>query len=287
MEFHVCWTIDCESSRREISDLELGENAIRGVAGILEEKGWRGTFFLIPEEIPPLARLLEEKLNVHELGLHFHPDESGLQSPYLGTYSCDYQKEIIQKAQEIFQKHFGVQAVSCRPGYCSANDSTFAVMAACGLRQASASIPGRRMTSTASNWAGAPLFSHYAHPYNRFLSGGLDFVEIPVSVDWESMIWGGLHPQDLRVEYTDEKNHSFLIEKIMRRQVAENLPLKALVVLTHNLFRYSDTGDFRRDTMLGMIATIERCAKEMGLEIVGSTLEEAASAYRAAAPLQL
>ena len=49
-------------------------------------------------------------------------------------------------------------------------------------------------------------------------------MEVPVSVDWETMIWGGVHPQDLRVEYTDAKNHGFVIRKIMQRQVQEDLP---------------------------------------------------------------
>ena len=140
------------------------------------------------------------------------------------------------------------------------------------------------MTSLAANWAGAPLFTHYANPYNRFLTGGLDLVEVPISVDWETMIWGGVHPQDLRVEYTDAKNHSFVIEKLMRRQMAEDLPLKALVVLTHDVFRYGDAANFRRETMLGMIESMRQCAEALGAELVGATIQEAAAAYRAAVP---
>ena len=142
------------------------------------------------------------------------------------------------------------------------------------------------MSELASNWAGAPLFAHYANPQNRFLTGGLDLVELPVSVDWESMIWGGRHPQDLRVEYTDAKNHNFLIRKIMRRQIEEHIPSQSLVILTHNLFRYSDPGDFRRETMLGMLQAIREFAAEEQVEIAGSTVRQAAEAYRLAVPLE-
>jgi len=282
---HLCWTIDCESSRKEIGNLGLGENAIHGFAELLEQRHWRGTFFLVPGEVAPFADLLKDLSGKgHEVALHLHPDELGAEGPYFGAYSGEAQKEMICQAQDIFEEHLGLRPVSFRPGYCSANDATFPAMGECGIRQASASMPGRRMTSSASNWAGAPLFAHYANPHNRFLSGGLDLVEVPVSVDWESMIWGGVHPQDLRVEFTDSKNHSFLIDKLMRRQVAEEMPLKSLVVLTHNLFRFADVGDFRRETMIGMIESMERCAHEIDTPLAGSTLAQVAAAYRAVVP---
>jgi len=169
-----------------------------------------------------------------------------------------------------------------RPGFFSANDATFAVCYQCGIRQTSLSCPGRKMSQVAANWAGAPLFAHYAHPHNRFLAGGLDLVEIPPSVDWETMIWGGIHPQDLRIEYTDAKNHAFLIRKVMKRQCEEDLPMKALVPLTHDIFDYSDPVNFRHETLQGIIAEIKHCGQELGVSLIGSTLAEAAAAYRQA-----
>ena len=284
-EFHVCWTMDCESVVPPISNPELGRGAIKGYAQILEERGWHGTFFVLPEEVAALPNLIASLTDRgHEVGMHLHPKAAGHGSDYLATFSSDAQKNIVQKGMEVFEAHLGSHPVSARPGYFSVNDSTFPVFAGCGIRQTSASAPGRRMTSLASNWAGAPLFAHYANPYNRFLTGGLDLVEIPISVDWETMIWGGLHPQDLRIEYTDAKNQSFVIEKVMRRQIAEDLPLKVLVILTHDIFRYDDAGNFRRETMLGMIETIQECAHALGVGLVGATIKGAAAAYRAAAP---
>lgn len=285
--FHVCWTVDCESTQPGIEDLALGRNAVLGVTELLEGEGWQGTFFLIRSELEPLSDVLGNTAQAgHELGIHTHPDTCGYPSPYLGVYDADTQREIIGGTIEAFDKALGVRPVSCRPGFASANDATFAVLAGCGIRQTSASMPGRKMTKLASNWAGAPLFAHYANPYNRFLEGGLDLVEIPVSVDWETMIWGGLHPQDLRVEFTDAKNHGFAIRKIMHRQAEEDLPVKALVILTHNLFRYSDKRDFRRETMKGMIETIHACGRELDEQLVGSTIADVARAFRAAAPLE-
>lgn len=284
--FCVCWTMDCESVVPPINNPELGSQAIDGYAQILEEKGWPGTFFVLPEEVAALPDLIASLTDRgHEVGMHLHPKAAGHPNDYLATFSADEQKNIVQEGMEIFEARLGSRPVSARPGYFSVNDSTFPVFAACGIRQTSASMPGRRMTSLASNWAGAPVFTHYANPHNRFLIGGLDLVEIPVSADWETMIWGGLHPQDLRIEYTDAKNQSFVIEKVMRRQVAEDLPLKALVILTHDIFRYDDARNFRRETMLGMIESIHQCANALGIELVGATIKGAAAAYRAAVPL--
>jgi peptidoglycan/xylan/chitin deacetylase (PgdA/CDA1 family) len=283
---HICWTMDCESSRPNVNNPELGENAMRGFTLMLRDAGWRATLFAIPGDVRILTGVLRDAASEgHEIALHVHPQAEGMASDYLGAFSLNEQIEILSAGLDEFEARLGIKPVSCRPGYCSANDATFPAMARCGIRQASASIPGRRMSELASNWAGAPLFAHYASAHNRFLPGTMDLVEIPISVDWESMIWGGMHPQDLRIEYTDAKNHSFLIDKIMRRQVEEGLPFAAVVILTHNLFRYADLANFRRETMLGMIDAFHRSAARLGVELVGSTISEAADKFRKSMPL--
>ena len=280
---YICWTIDCESSGSAVNDVELGRNALKGFSELLDAEGWKGTFFVIRNELEPLCEPLAGiSESGHELAVHTHPDSCGYPSPYLGTYDRSTQKEIVEGTKEKFRKTLGIQPVSCRPGYASANDYTFPVLAECGIRQTSASMPGRMMSNLAANWAGAPLFAHYANPRNRFLEGGLDLVEIPISVDWETMIWGGIHPQDLRVEFTDAKNQGFVIRKIMQRQVKEDLPVKALVILTHNIFRYADKENFRRETMIGMIKIIKECARELSAEPEGATIQEVGAAYRKA-----
>jgi len=283
--FHICFTMDCESVRPEIDDPALGRRAMRGYADLLARAGWRATFFVVPEQLEPMADLLTAlQEEGHEIGLHFHPETAGCPSPYLGTYAAGEQAEIIGAGQEAYRRVFGCAAVSLRPGYFSANDSTFAVAAGLGIRQTSASCPGRKMAHVAANWAGAPLFAHYVHPHNRFLEGGLDLVEIPPSVDWETLIWGGLHPQDLRVEYTDAKNHAYLIRKVMQRQLTEDLPLKALIAFTHDTFDYADPCNFRTETARGMVDEITRFGEQLGVTLAGATLAEAGDAYRGAVP---
>ena len=287
MDFYICWSIDCESCRKEVDDIQLGKKAIEGFCEILENIGWIGTLFLMPEEIAPISDLLMKKAERgHELALHLHPDESGYRSGCLGTYSAREQDEIIQKAVYVFKKTLGLSPVSVRTGFGSANDATFKAFATQGFKQTSMSFPGRSLSHLASNWAGAPLFAHYANPVNRFLQNGLDLIEFPISVDWESMIWGGKHPQDLRVEFTDAKNHGFTIRKVMQRQIDENLPVKVLLPFTHNIYDYSDPCNFKRQTMEGMIEEIKRYGEvKSDLNLKGITLAEAGGIYRKTIPI--
>jgi len=285
MDFYVCWSVDCESCRPEVNDTELGQRAIEGFLKLLEDVGWSGTLFLVPEEIQYMVELLGRKMETgHEIAMHLHPASSGFRSDYMGEYSYDEQIEIISRGLDTFKRLLGMQPTSVRTGFGSANDSTFPVLARLGLRQTSTSLPGRKMSAYASNWAGALLFAHYANPNNRFLEGGLDLVEFPLSVDWETMMWGGITPQDLRVEFTDAKNHGYLIRKIMQRQVKDKLPMKALLPFTHNIFDYSDRNNFRRETMQAMNNEIIIEGRNLGAALTGATLAEAGEAYRAAVP---
>ena len=86
---------------------------------------------------------------------------------------------------------------------------------------------------------------HYAHAYNRLLPEWLDFVEVRRTLDPDSRMWGGKHPQDLRVELVDAKNHWYTIDKAVERQFRENTPVKYKI--THNTYEFGrGTGEFRR-----------------------------------------
>ena len=98
-------------------------------------------------------------------------------------------------------------------------------------------------------------------------------------------MWGGKHPQDLRVELVDAKNHFYVIKKAVERQIRDNVPIKHVRGCTHNTFEYRDKKDFRRQTMIGMIQHAFNIAKDAGMEITPVTSEQLANAYRKAVPL--
>jgi len=112
-------------------------------------------------------------------------------------------------------------------------------------------------------------------------------VDVPMTVDVESRMWGGAHPQDLRIELVDAKNHWYTIHKNIVRQVqaADAIPVKHLKALTHNVFDYSDEHNFRRETLLGVITAVRRICDEQQCELVPATTAAMAKAFRQKFPL--
>lgn len=277
--------VDCEATQPSVNNPALGERSTRGFADLLNQRGLKGTFFVIPGDLKAHARLYQElEKEGHEVGLHLHPVELGYDE-FCGVYGPDEQLEIIGEAARRFADAMGRRPIGFCMGYGSCNDHTFPVLVELGFRHGQCSVPTRILPECASVWAGAPLDIHYAHRYNRLLPGDLDFVEIPGTVDPDSRMWGGKHPQDLRVELVDAKNHYYTIEKSVKRQVRENVPLPAIKGGTHNVFEFSDPRDFRRETADGIIAAVKRVAEANGLELAPATTEQMAAVYRKTVPL--
>jgi len=273
-------SVDCEATQPAVDNRELGERSVHGLAEILENQGWRGTFFAIPTDVEASAGLYRELRGTgHEVGLHLHPAAQGYEE-FCGIYGPDMQEKIIAEASDRFAQVMGYRPQAFCMGYASANDYTYPTLTKLGFRHGMCSMPGRILPECASIWAGASLFMHYAHAFNRLLAGDLDFVEIPATVDWESRMWGGKHPQDLRIELVDAKNHFYTIRKSLRRQLDERVPAKLVHPFTHNLFEFACPSDFRRQTLDGVIGHTKTIAADLALNVEGATLERVASQYR-------
>lgn len=277
--------IDCESTQPAVNDPALGERASRGFAEVMEAYGLRGTFHVIPTDMDVHADMYRElKQRGHEVGLHIHPAVQGYQE-FLGVYGPDDQRKIIDEAADRFAQGMGERPDEICVGYFSINDHTFGMLYELGFRHGSNTMPNRALPQCASVHAGAPLDVHYTHRYNRTLAGDLDLVEIPVTIDPESRLWGGLQPQDLRVELVDAKNHWYTIDKAVKRQLRDQVPVKVIRGLTHNTFEFSQTGDFRRETLEGIIKHTFAIADQHELSCTAGTGREIAATYRAAVPL--
>jgi len=278
--------IDCEALQHSLNDATLGERSIRGLGEILAETKTKATFVVIPPDIRRHASIYQElEAQGHELGLHVHPADQGYDE-FLGVYSFDDQVKIIREGVDVFSQHFGRAPVCFTPGYGSANDHTYPVLEKLGFRHGLVSIPTRNLPQCACVWGNSPQDLHYPHRYNRCLSGDVDFVSVPPTLDPDSRMWGGAHPQDLRVELVDAKNHWYTIHKSLRRQLAASptLPVKYLKAWTHNTFDYSDPRDFRRETLFGIIAAVRRLCEQEGVTLVPATTGEIAGHYRRLVP---
>jgi hypothetical protein len=278
--------IDCEATQRSVNNPGLGARAVRGLGEVLGQAGLRGSFFVIPSEAQAYPALLGELVQQgHEIGLHLHPAELGFEE-FLGVYGPDTQQQMIGQASEIFADSLGYAPTSFVPGYHSANDHTFPVLAELGFTHGSVSLPTRDLPNLACVWGHSPVEVFYAHRYQRCLPGDLDFVDVPPTIDAESRMWGGAHPLDLRVELVDAKNHWYTLHKNVQRLQAAGakLPVKHLMATTHNIFDFSDPRDFRRETLVGMIQAARDICEQAGAQFVPATVGEIAARYRAAVP---
>jgi peptidoglycan/xylan/chitin deacetylase (PgdA/CDA1 family) len=284
-ELYFNFFTDCEATQPAINNIALGERAVRGIAEVLESHGLRGTFHVLPTDIEASGAMYRELHGRgHEIGLHVHPAVDGF-GEFLGAYGPDDQLNILRANRDRFAQAMGFAAETICIGYGSTNDYTYGILYDLGFRHGMTSFPSRVLPECASVHAGAPLDVHYANRHNRVLVGDLDYVEIPVTVDPDSRLWGGKHPQDLRVELVDAKNHWYTINKAVERQVQQGVPVKVIRGITHNIFEYSDPKDFRRQTMDGMIRAVKDIAAKHNLELIGATADQIAADYRAKVPL--
>jgi hypothetical protein len=287
MEFYFNLQVDCEATHPAVANPALGERSILGLAEILAKENLRATFVVVPSDMQAHAahyRQLEQA--GHEVGVHCHPATQGYQE-FLGVYSYEDQVTILQECIDVFAQGMGHLPQAFTPGYCSTNDHTFPALEALGFRHGHVSIPTRNLPQCAAVWGSSPLDAHYPHRYNRCLVGDVDFVDVPGTIDPDSRLWGGAHPQDLRVELVDAKNHWYTIDKAVRRQLAAGgaVLVKYIKASTHNIFDYSDRRDFRRETLLGIIGAARSICEGVGCEMLPATVGDIAERYRTLAPL--
>jgi len=282
---YVCFTMDCESVGGDHggpASWNLSERAIRGYTEAVLAAGLGVTLFLMPQTAEKHAALLHELQRAGAgLAMHYHPQDLGYPE-FLGAYTAAEQKHMLEEAQERWRQALGQAPQAFRAGNASANDMTFPTLVELGFRWGSCSIPRRNFPRVRAVWAGSPLDPYRAHPANRLIPGNLDFIEIPVTVDWESVMWGGLTPLELRVEMVDGRAHGFTIRKVYDRLNREQPLVKCLIAITHNIFDYTERSHFRRETLEEMIRHAKEEAPSRGLEAKAGTVQVIAEAYKRA-----
>jgi peptidoglycan/xylan/chitin deacetylase (PgdA/CDA1 family) len=279
--FFISWSIDCEATQHSVRDPELGERGSAGFADVLEEFQLKATFFVTPGDIesrPALYRNLGDR--GFEIGLHLHPADVGF-AEFMGVMGPEEQRRAIVIARQRWSQAMGTVPRAFCMGYGSANDFTYGILEEAGFTHGQISIPGRRLPECACVWEGAPLYVHYANRYNRLLTGDMDFVEVPHTIDLTSYMWGGRHPQDYRVELVDAKNHWYTAHKSVMAQIGNSkVPIKIIRGVTHNTFDYSDPLNFRRETLRDMIAGLSAILQESECVPVPATVGDIAAEYR-------
>lgn len=276
-ELYACFTMDCE----QINELahqggpttwELGERAMRGYCETLLRHGLGATLFVVPQAAERYRTTLLELAEASiELGLHYHPQDHGYPD-FLGAFTAEGQERILGEGMDQWSQTLGLAPHIFRPGNFSANDATFPTLVQLGFLAGSVSLPLRNFIEARANWAGAPFDPHFAHRANRLLPGDLPFLEVPVTVDWESVMWSGRTPLELRIEMVDARSHSYTIRKAVKRQLDAGQRSPLLVACTHNIFDYGDPAEFRRQVLDGIVAEMRHAAELHGLTLRPTTL---------------
>ena len=278
--FYLGLRVDCEATAHAINDAALGERAVRALADIAQTEAIGLTLYVIPTDLEASGAMYRDLAAAGvEVGLHIHPADQGW-AEFLGIYDAETQRTIISQAVERFEAVMGFAPRCLCPGYHSANDATFGVLCELGFTHGNVSCPTRVLPECAAVWAGAPLEPYYAHPANRVLAGYLDFVEVTMIVDPDSRMWGGKHPQDLRVELVDAKNHWYTTAKAVERQLATDQCVKYIQMTTHNIFDFDKPDDFRRQTLEKMIAQAKTIVTDRTCRWQSGTVGDIAAAFR-------
>ncbi len=253
----VAFTMDCEQLNENSAaggpvDWGLSERAISGFADALERRGFRATYFIIPQTAAQQAKLfLELERRGFELGIHLHTLDQGWRE-HLGGLKPDEQRRALSHASAVWADALGRQPQAFRAGNFSGNDYTFPLLAELGFTHSSTSGPGRSLAEVRAVWAEALPYPHWAHAGNRLLEGDLPLLEVPgashPTARHEAM--PGL-PWEMRIEGRESEHHPRIIADNLDWQIAllcagsraEDEPLLACVPFTHNTREYSDPQD--------------------------------------------
>ena len=190
-QFYVNWQIDSEATQHAIQDPELGKRADTALFEILEEHNLKGNFMVIPGDAAVNAGLYREFHTFgHEIGLQIHPGDEGF-FEFTGVMGPDEQRSMMAHCKKKWADALGFEPKALNIGYCSTNDFTFGIAEEFGFSHGILTFPERTVTEIACTFPGAPRDVHYANRYNRMLPGDMDFVNIPLTIDPDSRMWGG------------------------------------------------------------------------------------------------
>lgn len=280
------YTMDCERIAAEsilnngTPSWEVSEKAILGMADVLRKKEavGAGAFYSTPATAAKHRDLfLSLEADGFDLGCQFHCDSfrEGQYTKCLGEYGEDEQREILALAKEDWEQALELPLTTFRCGFASANDYTFGLLSDLGVRQSSASMPGRYLPVVAARWTGAHRYPHHTSRKCRLICGDLDLYEVPVTTHpyrWLDDQHTNTH--DLRPDRELPQDvYRDLLDACLDEMLKADPPLKTLVALTHNTIDYLDPDNPKRALMEFQIDYARYAVEAKGYEFVPASLE--------------
>ena len=278
---YVTFTMDClpagdHGEVRGAARWDEAERSVCAFADALSGESLGGTFFVVTEALAKLPGTVDGlRQRGCEVAMLCHPQLSGYQS-YLGSYSYDRQREIVGLAKTTWEQQLGEPAVTFRPGFFSANDYTFHVLCMEGFRQGSCSLPGRMDNDQCSMWFGSYPFVRHTDPLDRTAQGTMEFLELPVTSDFEAASYlshGTYTPPHLRIE--EPEVHAYarrLIERQLDKMGEDDVPLRVISFVTSNLVGWGKEDDPHTERLRNLCAMLREVADERELALHSATL---------------
>ena len=250
--------------------------------------GFPPSFFIHPETAeahPEVFTELEKEGAC--LGLHIHPYKirNTRFRNHFGALSELEQVSLISEASAVWTQALGRRPLYFRPGTFSANDATFRVLASLGFRGGSLSCPGRMYPDLYAVWSGTPPDPHYGNRSFRLMEGDVDFVNLPLSVDFSQLATanGRSFYRDLRPDYL-KADYPEIARNIIAQIKERNPAVPILMVVTHNDNDFTNPEDRVSRNYTTVLEAIRTACAQAGVEAVGATVESVCEAVRQAIP---
>jgi hypothetical protein len=264
------------------------DRIIRGYVDMATNHGFCTSLFLHPEIALNSSELmldLEERGACLGMHLHCYKFGDGSYKHDIGAYSASDQRKILKEAMNVWRSAIGHDPLYFRAGYFSANDNTIPVLLDLGFRGGSLSLPGRVLPEHASVWSGAEAYPHRANLNFRQMKGDSDFIEIPVSVDYQrpAAAWIGGGYEWLIVYETDSIHATCfpdVVRSILRRLVLDRPACPVIMVDSHNDQDYTNPKHPGTVSLSLVFDLIESICAELNLKPVGATLERVCDIMR-------
>ena len=306
-KINIVVTMDCEPTTQTTHptatgphDWDLGRRATEGYADIVREYGFPVTFFIHPEAAVAQADMFRDlRAGGASLALHMHPWKYSMWRYQGKRYMAHYgglteqeQRDLLIESSAMWADALGEKPTLFRPGTFSANDAIFKVLAELGFKGGSCSVPGRMMPEMRAVWTGAEPDPHRTDPSFRQVRGTLDFVNVPVSTDFSTLLEGRLgrrlHP-DLRPDIDWEAEYGVTYPEIARnlvRQIMERKPtVPAICFISHNHYDYCDEKDPATIRLRQSLEALRQACDEADIHAKPATIHDVVDAVMGT-PLQ-
>ncbi|MDZ4722158.1 MAG: hypothetical protein SH847_27155 [Roseiflexaceae bacterium] len=266
---HVLFTINCPPPgvRANPDSPRTWEHSARAIEGFCVRTvraGYPPTLFAASACVDEQAPLFDDVVRRGaEVGLFLHPPEigDGRFSRYLGQYSVEDQRSLIEYSAEKITSTLGLRPRSFRSGFFSASNVTFRQLFELGFRQGSLSEPGRRIASREAVWDGAIADPHYINPEDRLRAGTMPFLEIPVTTNPAEELARGM-PHALQIE---AGNVDALLQPTIERHLArmqrEDVAFRVLCITTSTRIDYYSDSEKHTQTLEKLFDWLETLAE--------------------------